>query len=46
VSDNTELETILSTKITTLDVVKDTKTFIVLSTYKESAKILLPEIFE
>ncbi|MCD4722677.1 MAG: Lrp/AsnC family transcriptional regulator [Desulfobacula sp.] len=43
VSDNTELETILSTKIANLDVVKDTKTFIALSTYKESAKIMLPK---
>lgn len=43
VSDNTELETILTTQITTLDAVKDTKTFIALSTYKESAKIMLPE---
>lgn len=46
VSDNTELETILRKKITTLDVVKATKTFIALSTYKESAKILLPETLE
>ncbi len=45
VSDNSELETILSTKITNLDGVKNTKTFIVLSTYKESAKIMLPENF-
>lgn len=43
VSDNTELETILTTQIATLDAVKDTKTFIALSTYKESAKIMLPE---
>ena len=43
VSDNTELETILTTQIANLDVVKDTKTFIALSTYKESAKIMLPE---
>ena len=46
VSDNTELETILRTKIANLDVVKDTKTFIALSTYKESAKIRLPETLE
>ncbi|MCD4676506.1 MAG: Lrp/AsnC family transcriptional regulator [Desulfobacula sp.] len=45
VSDNSELETILSTKIANLDGVKNTKTFIVLSTYKESAKIMLPENF-
>lgn len=43
VSNNTELETILTTQIATLDAVKDTKTFIALSTYKESAKIMLPE---
>ncbi|MBC2704531.1 Lrp/AsnC family transcriptional regulator [Desulfobacula sp.] len=46
VADNIELETILRTQIATLDVVKDTKTFIALSTYKESAKIMLPETFE
>ncbi|MBU1345009.1 MAG: Lrp/AsnC family transcriptional regulator [Proteobacteria bacterium] len=46
VSDNTELETILRTKIAALDGVKDTQTFIALSTYKESAKIKLPETFE
>lgn len=45
-SDNTELEKILRTQITTLDDVKDTKTFIALSSYKESAKILLPETLE
>ena len=42
-ADNTELETILRTKIANLAVVKNTKTFIALSTYKESAKIMLPE---
>lgn len=46
VSDNIELETILRTQITNLDAVKDTKTFIALSTYKESAKIMLPETLE
>lgn len=43
ISDNTELETILRTQITNLEAVIDTKTFIALSTYKESAKIVLPE---
>jgi len=43
VASNTELETILRTQIASLDAVKDTKTLIALSTYKESAKILLPE---
>lgn len=46
VSDNTELETILRTRIAPLEGVKDTRTFIALSTYKESAKIMLPETFE
>jgi len=46
VSSNTELETILSTRIANLDVVKETKTLIALSTYKESAKIMLPEILK
>jgi Lrp/AsnC family transcriptional regulator, leucine-responsive regulatory protein len=45
-ADNTELETIIRTQIATLDVVKETKTFIALSTYKETAKIMLPEILE
>ncbi len=44
--DNTELETILREKIASLDSVQDTQTFIALSTYKESAKIMLPENFE
>ena len=43
VSNNTELETILREKITNRDMIKATKTFIALSTYKESAKIMLPE---
>ena len=43
VSSNTELENILSTQIANIDVVKETKTLIALSTYKESAKIMLPE---
>ena len=40
---HTELEVILRTKIATIDGVKDIKTFIALSTYKETAKITLPE---
>ena len=46
VSDNTELETILREKITTIDAVNGTKTLIALSTYKETAKIMLPETLE
>jgi len=46
VADNTELETILNTKIASLDIVKETKTLIALSTYKESAKIKLPETYQ
>jgi Lrp/AsnC family leucine-responsive transcriptional regulator len=43
VSGNTQLETILRTQIASLDIVKDTKTHIALSTYKETAKIKLPQ---
>jgi Lrp/AsnC family leucine-responsive transcriptional regulator len=43
VSNNLELETILRTRIASLDNVSQTKTFIALSTFKESAKIKLPE---
>ncbi|MBT7260777.1 MAG: Lrp/AsnC family transcriptional regulator [Desulfobacula sp.] len=46
VADNSELETILRTRIANLDIVKETKTFIALSTFKESAKIMLPEILK
>ncbi|MBT3177503.1 MAG: Lrp/AsnC family transcriptional regulator [Desulfobacula sp.] len=46
VSDNCELETILRTRIASLDIVKETKTFIALSTFKESAKIMLPKTLE
>ncbi|MCP4672810.1 MAG: Lrp/AsnC family transcriptional regulator [Desulfobacula sp.] len=42
-SDNLQLEEILRTQISSLDNVKTTKTFIALSTYKESAKIMLPK---
>ncbi len=46
VANNTELEMILRSQIASLDAVKDTKTLIALSTYKESAKILLPKTLE
>nr|NJM03537.1 Lrp/AsnC family transcriptional regulator [Desulfobacula sp.] len=46
VANNTELETILRSEIASLEAVKDTKTLIALSTYKESAKILLPDTLE
>lgn len=46
IKDNTELETILREKIASLDSVQDTQTSIALSTYKESAKIMLPDNFE
>ncbi len=42
VSNNTQLETILRTQITNLKNVKDTKTLIALSSYKETAQIKLP----
>lgn len=43
VKNNSELEAILNREIAALDNVKETQTFIALSTYKESAKIMLPE---
>jgi len=43
VSDNKELETILRTRISEIDTIKDFKTFIALSTFKESAKIKMPD---
>ncbi len=43
VKNNSELETILNQKIAILEGVKETQTYIALSTYKESAKIMLPE---
>ncbi len=46
VADNTELEHILRTGISSLETIKEIKTWIALSTYKESAKIPLPENFE
>ncbi len=42
-SGNAELESILRKQIATLDAVASTQTFIALSTYKESAKIQLPD---
>jgi Lrp/AsnC family transcriptional regulator, leucine-responsive regulatory protein len=42
INSNTELEAILNRKIAVLDGVKETHTSIALSTYKESAKIMLP----
>ncbi|MCF6247683.1 MAG: Lrp/AsnC family transcriptional regulator [Desulfobacula sp.] len=42
VADNTELESILRTKIATIKQVKETKTHIAISSFKESAKIMLP----
>jgi Lrp/AsnC family transcriptional regulator, leucine-responsive regulatory protein len=41
VGDNKELETILLTRINNIDAVVSTRTHIVLSTFKESAKIML-----
>ena len=43
ISGNKELEGILRTKIAPISAVKTTKTFIALSTYKESAKIKFPD---
>ncbi len=43
VSGNKELESILRTRIAPITSIKNTKTFIALSTYKESAKIKLPD---
>lgn len=43
VKNNTELETILNQKIAVLENIRETQTSIALSTYKESAKIMLPE---
>jgi Lrp/AsnC family leucine-responsive transcriptional regulator len=41
VADNKDLETVLHTRINSLDAVVSTRTHIVLSTFKESAKIML-----
>ncbi len=46
VSGNKELESILRTRIARIPSLGDTKTFIALSTYKESAKIKLPDTAE
>ena len=43
VSGNKELESILRTRIAGITSIKTTRTFIALSTYKESAKIKLPD---
>ncbi|WP_022664732.1 Lrp/AsnC family transcriptional regulator [Desulfospira joergensenii] len=43
VSDNQELERILRKNITCMEGVTGTQTFIVLSSFKESAKIMLPD---
>jgi len=43
VSGNKELESILRTQIAGISSIRDTKTFIALSTYKETAKIKLPD---
>ena len=43
VSGNRELESILRTRIAGIPAIKSTKTFIALSTYKESAKIKLQD---
>jgi Lrp/AsnC family leucine-responsive transcriptional regulator len=43
IKNNQELDTILNQKIATIKGIKNTQTFIALSTYKESAKIMLPE---
>lgn len=42
-SDNTELESILREQIASIDAIASTQTFIALSTFKESAKIKLPD---
>ena len=43
VSGNRELEELIQTRVAALDSVKATQTFIALSTFKESAKIKLPD---
>ncbi len=43
VADSTELEHLLSTKIASIKTVKSTKTCIVLSTFKDTARIPLPK---
>ncbi|MBU1196458.1 MAG: Lrp/AsnC family transcriptional regulator [Proteobacteria bacterium] len=46
VANNAQLEILLRTQIANLEGVKDTKTLIVLATYKETAKIKLSQKFE
>ena len=41
--DNRELETILTTRISQIESIASTRTFIALATYKETAKIKLPD---
>jgi Lrp/AsnC family leucine-responsive transcriptional regulator len=43
VSDNKELENILRTRISRIDTIQNTRTFIALSTFKENTKIKLPD---
>lgn len=43
VADNTELESILTTRISRIKAIGSTRTLIALATYKESAKIKLPD---
>ncbi len=42
VAGNTELASILRTKIATIEQIRETKTHIAISSFKESAKIMLP----
>ena len=46
ISGNKELENILRTRIAPITAIKNTRTYIALSTYKESAKIKLPDTVE
>ena len=43
VADNTELERILTRQIGTIDAIVETRTHITLASYKESAKIMIPD---
>ena len=45
-ADNAELESILKSKISCLPEISDIKTYIAISSYKESAKIMLPDSAE
>lgn len=46
ISNGAELQKIIIQKIASIEGVQSTKSFIALSTYKESAKFPIPEIFE